>query len=147
MDILPHEHYMKAAYREAEKAFEDEEVPVGAVVVCRGHIIAKGYNQVERLHDVTAHAEMIALTSASEYLGSKYLNQCTMYVTLEPCLMCATALKWAKLGALIYGASDRERGFVSFGQKVLHPKTEVIGGVLENECSEILKEFFRVRRS
>ncbi len=138
---------MKAAFREAENAFNDEEVPVGAVVVCRGHIIAKGHNQVERLNDVTAHAEMIAITSASEFLGSKYLNECWMYVTLEPCLMCATAMNWAKLGGLVYGASDRERGFVQTGQKILHPKTEVIGGVMEVECSGLIKEFFQARRN
>lgn len=145
--MLPHEHYMRAAYREAERAFEEEEVPVGAVVVCRGQIIAKGYNQVERLNDVTAHAEMIALTSASGFLGSKYLNQCYMYVTLEPCLMCATALSWAKLGGLVFGASDPERGFIRLGERILHPKTEVIGGIMEKECAGLLQEFFQLRRN
>ncbi len=141
-----HEQMMKKALQEAEYAFEREEVPVGAIVVCRGQIIAKAYNQVEQLTDVTAHAEMIAVTSAANYLGAKYLNECSLYVTLEPCLMCASALKWAQLGHLIYGASDQKQGFTSIPGGVLHPKTQLIGGILEPECSDLLRKFFELRR-
>lgn len=142
-----HEQMMFKAFKEAEYAYEREEVPVGAVVVCQGQVIAKAYNQVEQLTDVTAHAEMIALTSAANYLGSKYLNDCTLYVTLEPCLMCATALKWAQLGALVYGASDVKQGFTTIPGGILHPKTQLIGGIMEPECSALLKRFFEERRA
>lgn len=138
---------MRQAYREAEKAFESEEVPVGAVVVCRNQIVARAHNQTELLTDVTAHAEMIALTSAAETLGSKYLNDCTLYVTLEPCNMCAGALAWAQLGKLVYGAEDDKKGFEKIGRElILHPKTKVEFGIMQKECSELLKKFFQRKR-
>jgi len=137
---------MNEALKEAQKAFEQDEVPVGSVVVTNQRIIARGSNTTEQLNDVTAHAEMIALTSASNFLGSKYLNECTMYVTLEPCLMCASALKWAQLGRLVFGASDDKAGYHVVEAPVLHPKTEIKFGVLEEECSLLLKEFFRGKR-
>jgi tRNA(adenine34) deaminase len=122
-------------------------VPVGAVVVCRGRIIARAHNQTELLTDVTAHAEMLALTAAANSLGSKYLNECTLYVTLEPCVMCAGALAWAQLGKLVYGASDEKRGFVRLGRELLHPKTQVAYGVLEADCAELMRRFFGKKRA
>jgi tRNA(adenine34) deaminase len=139
-------YFMSKALNEAQIAFENDEVPVGAVVVCNNKIIAKGHNQVELLHDVTAHAEIIALTAAANYLGSKYLMDCTLYVTLEPCLMCAGALYWAQLGKIVYGASDPKRGFVSKAPEALHPKTEVILGIMEQESKQLLLEFFQSKR-
>lgn len=144
--IFSDEYFMKEALKEAQKAFEADEVPVGALVVAGQQIIARGYNMTEQLGDVTAHAEMIALTSAANHLGSKYLNDCTMYVTLEPCLMCASALKWAQLGRLVFGASDDKAGYHLVEHPVLHPKTEIRFGVLEQECSVLLKAFFRGKR-
>lgn len=138
--------YMEAAIREAENAAAEDEVPVGAVVVCRGRIIAKGHNMTERLCDPTAHAEMIALTSATSALGGKYLDECTLYVTVEPCLMCAAALAWAQLGRLVYGASDPKRGFSLFSPGLLHPRTEVITGVRADECSAIMSGYFAKKR-
>ncbi|WP_372932640.1 nucleoside deaminase [Mariniphaga sediminis] len=140
------EYFMKKAFSEALQAFEKGEVPVGAVVVANGKIIARAHNLTETLNDVTAHAEMQAITAAANLLGGKYLGDCTLYVTLEPCAMCAGALGWAQTGKIVYGASDPKRGFRKFAPKALHPKTELIGGVLETECSELIQEFFRERR-
>ncbi len=146
MTIFSDEYYMKQALLEAEAAFAEDEIPVGAVVVCRNRIIARAHNQTELLTDVTAHAEMLALTAAANSLGSKYLNDCTLYVTLEPCAMCAGALAWAQLGKLVYGAIDEKRGFMRFGRELLHPKTQVAYGVLENECADLMKRFFKGKR-
>jgi tRNA(adenine34) deaminase len=137
---------MKMALKEAIYAAEQDEVPVGALVVCNGTIIGKGYNQVEKLTDVTAHAEMLAITAACNYLGAKFLEECTLYVTLEPCLMCASALKWARIGNLVYGASDFKAGFSLYGQNILHPKTSVVAGVLKEECGSIVSDFFKSKR-
>ena len=148
MGILenPDEYYMQQALAEARKAFDEEEIPVGAVVVCDGSIIARAHNLTERLNDVTAHAEMQAFTAAAEYLGGKYLNNCTLYVTLEPCVMCAGAAGWTQLGRLVYGANDPKRGFERIGREILHPRTEVISGVLADECEALMKTFFKSRR-
>ena len=146
LTIFSDEHFMKQALKEAEAAFELGEVPVGAVVVCQNQIIARAHNQTEQLNDVTAHAEVLALTAASNYLGSKYLQDCTLYVTLEPCVMWAGALQWAQLGRLVYGAPDDKRGFMAFGKKLLHPRTQVEYGVLLEECSTLMKSFFRKLR-
>ena len=125
------EKFMREAMKEAEMAAYEDEVPIGAVVVCRGRIIGKGHNMTEKLHDATAHAEMIAITAAAEAVGGKYLNDCTLYVTVEPCPMCAGALNWSQIGRIVYGAPDPKRGYSLFSPSLLHPKTEVIGGVLE----------------
>jgi tRNA(adenine34) deaminase len=142
------EHFMKQALVQAQRAFEDEEVPVGAVIVQNGKIIARGYNQVEKLNDCTAHAEIIALTSAFNYLGSKYLMDATLYVTVEPCVMCAGALYWSKIGRIVYGASDPKNGYTRIDPAVspFHPKTIVEYGVLRDECSQLMKDFFALRR-
>ena len=140
------ERYIEEALREARAAEAEDEVPIGAVVVCRGRIIAKGHNMTERLHDATAHAEMIAITSATEAMGGKYLNDCCLYVTVEPCPMCAAAMNWAQLGRVVYGAADPKRGYTRFSPSLLHPKTEVCSGIKENECSEIVSAFFRAKR-
>ena len=140
------EKYMREARREAQAASEEDEVPVGAVVVCRGRIIARGHNMTERLHDPTAHAEMIALTAATEAIGGKYLNDCTLYVTVEPCPMCAAALCWAQLGGLVYGAADPKRGFSLFSPSLLHPRTVTVSGVLSGECSELVSSYFKAKR-
>lgn len=140
------EQYMKQALFEAQKALERDEVPIGAVIVCQGRIIARGHNLTETLTDVTAHAEMQAITAASQFLGGKYLNDCTLYVTVEPCVMCAGAIAWAQLGKLVYGAVDEKRGFGYFAPNALHPKTEVIHGVLADECGKIVKGFFKKKR-
>ncbi len=137
---------MKLALQEAEKAAEKGEVPVGAVIVSDGIVIARGHNQTEQLQDVTAHAEIIAITAAANYLGSKYLTDCTLYVSLEPCVMCAGALRWAQLQKLVYGAEDLKSGFSRIGRELLHPKTKVLYGLMENECRLILKQFFAERR-
>lgn len=139
-------YFMKRALQEAERAFESGEVPIGAVVVTDNRIIGRAYNLTERLRDVTAHAEMQAITAASNFLGGKYLHHCTLYVTLEPCQMCAGALYWSQIFKVVYGAADLERGFNVMGTR-LHPKTEIQGGVLENEASELLKRFFIQRRN
>ena len=138
--------YMKMALDEAARAFDEDEVPVGAVVVCKGHVIARAHNLTETLTDVTAHAEMQAVTAAANFLGGKYLNECTLYVTVEPCVMCAGALGWAQLGRLVYGAGDEKRGFQRFAPQALHPKTEVVTGVMADECSALMKQFFGGRR-
>ena len=140
------EMYMREALREARQAADEGEIPIGAVVVCRDRIISRGHNMTERLHDPSAHAEMIALTAATEAVGGKYLNDCTLYVTVEPCPMCAGALNWAQLGALVYGAPDPKRGYSLFNPPLLHPKTEVRQGALSGECSALVSEFFRKRR-
>jgi tRNA(adenine34) deaminase len=144
--LFTHNYYMKLALKEAGYAYEEDEVPVGALVICNNKIIGKGYNQTERLKDVTAHAEMLAITAAANYLGSKFLEDCTLYVTLEPCLMCAAALKWARIGTLVYGASDDKFGYSLMQGRVLHPKTEVVNGILANECGSLVTEFFREKR-
>lgn len=146
LSIYSDDYFMTQALKEAQKAYEAGEVPVGAIVVCQNQIIARGYNQTEQLNDVTAHAEIIALTAAANYFGSKYLDDCTLYVTLEPCVMCAGALSWAQLGRLVYGAEDEKRGFMRFGKGLLHPKTKVEYGILAEECGELLKTFFKQRR-
>lgn len=140
------EYFMKKAFSEALQAFEEGEIPVGAVVVANGKIIARAHNLTEALNDVTAHAEMQAITAAANLLGGKYLNDCTLYVTLEPCVMCAGALGWSQMGRIVFGASDEKRGFKKFAPKSLHPKTEIIGGILEIESGELLQEFFRNKR-
>lgn len=140
------EKYMREALREAQAAAEEDEVPVGAVVVCKGRIIARGHNMTERLHDPTAHAEMIALTAATEALGGKYLSDCTLYVTVEPCPMCAAALCWAQLGSLVYGAADPKRGYSLYSPSLLHPKTRVESGVLAEECASEISEYFKNKR-
>lgn len=138
--------YMQHALTEARRAAERDEVPVGAVIVCRDRIIARGHNLTEALHDVTAHAEMQAITAAAGTLGGKYLNDCTLYVTVEPCVMCAGAIGWSQLGRVVYGASDPKRGFAAFAPKAMHPKTEIVSGVLEEECSQLMREFFKKKR-
>ncbi len=137
---------MREALKEAEAAGAEGEIPIGAVVVCKGRIIARGHNMTERLGDPSAHAEMIALTAATSAVGGKYLNDCTLYVTVEPCPMCAGALNWAQLGALVYGADDPKRGCSLFSPSLLHPKTEIRKGVLADDCSALVSEFFRSRR-
>ena len=137
---------MKEALKEAQLAFEKDEVPVGAVIVCNNRIIARAHNLTEHLTDVTAHAEMQAFTAASNFLGSKYLDGCTLYVTLEPCVMCAGAAFWTQISKVVFGARDEKRGFTLTNPKILHPKTELVSGVLQQECSSLLKDFFRKKR-
>ena len=146
-DNDPDLYFMEQAIVEARKAGANDEVPVGAVIVCQGQIIGRGHNLTETLKDVTAHAEMQAITAASEYLGGKYLIDCTLYVTLEPCVMCAGALGWSQISKIVYGASDLKRGFRTFAPNSLHPKTEVVSGILEMECAELVKDFFRKKRT
>ncbi len=140
------EYYMKRALEEAQAAYDADEVPIGAVVVCRDRIIARAHNLTECLNDATAHAEMQAITAAAGALGGKYLDQCTLYVTLEPCIMCAGAMGWAQLGRLVYGASDPRRGYAKFAPEALHPKTEVVSGVLADDCAALVKNFFKQKR-
>jgi tRNA(adenine34) deaminase len=150
------EYYMRQALKEAQKAYDEGEVPIGAVIVMQDKIIARAYNQVEKLNDSTAHAEIIALTSAYNYLGAKYLPEATLYVTIEPCLMCAGALYWSKIGKIVYAAEDEKNGYKKFltpgssphgeGRNPFHPKTEIISGVCKDECAALIKEFFKVRR-
>jgi tRNA(adenine34) deaminase len=137
---------MREALKEAKKAFDKDEVPVGAVIVCDGIVIARSYNYTEHLNDVTAHAEMQAITSAANNLGGKYLQECTLYVTIEPCVMCAGALFWAQIGRIVYGAGDPKRGFSVIGPQLLHPRTKITGGILEEECSQLMKTFFENKR-
>lgn len=139
-------YFMKQALQEAEKALLVDEVPVGAVIVYDNRIIARAHNYTEHLTDVTAHAEMQAITAASSMLNGKYLTDCTLYVTLEPCVMCAGALGWSQISKIVYGASDEKRGFRKFAPQALHPKTEVVSGILEEECASIIKEFFKKKR-
>lgn len=142
----PDVHFMKLALAEAHKAFDLDEVPVGAVIVWKNRIVARAHNLTERLTDVTAHAEMQAFTAASETLGGKYLNECTLYVTLEPCVMCAGAAYWTQIGRIVYGAEDTKRGFGRLNTAILHPKTEIVGGVMADDCSDLLKLFFQQKR-
>ncbi len=144
--MLTDEYYMRSALKLAEQAYEEEEVPVGAVIVADGLIIAKAYNQTQRLNDVTAHAEIVAITAASNYLSSKYLPECTLYVTLEPCAMCAGAIAWAQIGRLVFGASDEKRGYRRYSEQILHPKTLVKEGVLGYEAAGLMQSFFRRKR-
>lgn len=146
-DAVPDEVFMKEALREAQKALEQGEVPIGAVIVAGGRIIGRGHNLTERLNDVTAHAEMQAFTAAANYVGGKYLPECTLYVTIEPCVMCAGAAYWTQIGRIVFGAPDEKRGFSLFGKKVLHPKTTVTPGVLEQECAALVTSFFRNKRA
>lgn len=140
------EKFMREALMEAKAAEAEDEIPIGAVIVFAGRVIAKGHNMTERLHDPTAHAEMIAITAATEAMGGKYLNDCTLYVTVEPCPMCAAASAWAQVGRIVYGASDPKRGYSLFMPSLLHPKTEVVSGVLAEECGGMVTEFFRNKR-
>lgn len=147
LTIFSDEHYMREALKEAQKAFDADEVPVGAVVVCENRIIARGHNLTERLNDVTAHAEMQAITAAANYLGGKYLDECTLYVTLEPCVMCAGALHWSQIRKIVFGAHDPKRGYLRLQKDILHPKTEISGGLMEAESAALLKSFFQRKRS
>ena len=140
------EKYMMEALREAHLAADEGEIPIGAVMVWKGRIIGRGHNQTERLHDTTAHAEMLAITAASETMGGKYLTDCTLYVTVEPCPMCAGALAWSQVGRIVYGAPDQRRGFSLFSPSLLHPRTEAVGGVLQEECVQLMLDFFRDKR-
>lgn len=144
--VKEHEIFMREALKEAQKAMAHDEVPIGAVVVCNGRIISRAHNLTETLNDPTAHAEMQAITAATNFLGGKYLNQCTLYVTIEPCPMCAGAMFWSQLGQLVYGAPDTKRGFNLFSKKILHPKTNTCSGVLADECAEIVTTFFNKKR-
>ena len=137
---------MAEALKEAQAASEEDEIPIGAVIVCRGRIIGRGHNMTERLHDPTAHAEMIAVTAATEAMGGKYLADCTLYVTVEPCPMCSGALNWAQIGRIVYGTSDPKRGYSLFSPSLLHPKTEVKTGVMAEECAALMTDFFRRKR-
>lgn len=141
------EHWMRQALREAELAFQADEVPVGAVVVCNDRVIARAHNLTERLNDVTAHAEMQAITAAADHLGGKYLEECTLFVTLEPCVMCAGALQWAHVGRIVFGAFDEKAGYRRIGSRLLHPRTKVTGGILEAQCADLMKAFFRKKRA
>lgn len=140
-------YFMRQALFEARKAAEEGEIPVGAIVICRGSIIARTHNLTETLHDVTAHAEMQAITAAAESLGGKYLTDCTLYVTLEPCVMCAGALGWSQVAKIVFGADDPRRGFSHLASAALHPKTEVVGGVLADECLQLVTDFFKKKRT
>lgn len=140
------ERFMREAIAEARKALAQDEIPIGAVIVANGMIIGRGHNLTETLHDVTAHAEMQAITAAAEWLGGKYLDQCTLYVTVEPCVMCAGAIAWSQLGRLVFGASDEKRGYQRYAPEALHPKTEVTNGILAEECSALMKDFFKSKR-
>ncbi|MBQ9236514.1 MAG: nucleoside deaminase [Prevotella sp.] len=140
------EDYMRKALAEAQQAAGEGEIPIGAVVTCRGRIIARTHNLTETLHDVTAHAEMQAITAAANTLGGKYLQDCTIYVTVEPCPMCAGALGWAQIARIVYGAKDEKRGYTSYAPKALHPKTEITSGVLEDDCRSLMQDFFKQKR-
>ena len=140
------EDYMRKAIAEAEAAAEEDEIPIGVIVTCRGRIIARTHNLTETLHDVTAHAEMQAITAAANALGGKYLQDCTMYVTVEPCPMCAGALGWAQISRIVYGTKDEKRGYTTYAPKALHPRTEIVGGVLEDDCRQLMQQFFQKKR-
>ncbi len=146
VDTMTDIDYMKQALAEASKAYEADEVPIGAVVVCKGRIIARTHNLTETLNDVTAHAEMQAITAAANNIGGKYLNECTLYVTVEPCPMCAGAIGWSQLGKLVYGTDDEKRGYRRYAPNVLHPKTEVVSGVCADEAAQLMKKFFASKR-
>ncbi|HDR88487.1 MAG TPA: nucleoside deaminase [Bacteroidetes bacterium] len=145
-DFFSDEYFMKEALKEAQKALDQDEIPVGAVITCKNRIVARAHNLTETLGDVTAHAEMQAITAAAEYLGGKYLTDCTIYITLEPCSMCAAALGWAQIQRIVYGTSDPKKGFTRFSSRVLHPKTLVSSGILETESRQVLEKFFHARR-
>lgn len=146
MELYSDEYFMHQAYKEALLAMDEGEVPVGAVVVSQNRIIARAHNETEKLNDTTAHAEMIAITSAASYLGAKYLQNCTLYVTLEPCVMCAGAVYWSQIGRVVYGAEDPKRGFMRYGKELLHPKAKLEFGVLGQPCADLLKSFFEKKR-
>lgn len=139
-------HYMKLALEEAKKALNDDEIPIGAIVVCKNRIVGRGYNLTEKFNDVTAHAEMQAYTSAAQTIGGKYLRDCTLYVTIEPCVMCAGASYWTQISRIVYGAREEKRGFISKGASLLHPKTILKGGVMAEECADLMKSFFAKKR-
>jgi tRNA(adenine34) deaminase len=140
------EEFMKKALAEAQLAYDEGEIPIGAVVVADGRVISRAHNLTETLHDVTAHAEMQAITAAAEYLGGKYLSGCTLYVTVEPCTMCAGAIGWAQISRIVYGARDEKRGYAKYAPKAFHPKAVVVGGVLEEECKKLMQDFFKDKR-
>ncbi len=140
------DYFMREALKQAYLAYDEGEIPVGAVMVCDGRILAKGYNMTEKLKDVTAHAEMLVITSASNHIGGKYLTECALYVTVEPCVMCAGATQWTQIGKIVYGATDEKRGFTKYSKKILHPKTKIVTGILEKECKELMVRFFEMRR-
>ena len=146
IEFSPDEFFMNEALKEAKKALDKDEVPIGAIIVCNGKIISRAHNLTETLNDPTAHAEMQAITAATNYLGGKYLDQCTLYVTVEPCVMCAGALYWAHLAGLVFGTSDPKRGYETFGNSILHPKTNVTRNVLVSECSILVTDFFKKKR-
>ncbi|PIQ14502.1 MAG: tRNA-specific adenosine deaminase [Flavobacteriales bacterium CG18_big_fil_WC_8_21_14_2_50_32_9] len=147
LSLFSDEFFMQEAIKEAQKAFDEDEVPVGAVIVCENKIIARAHNMTERLNDVTAHAEMLAFTSATDFLGGKYLNECTLYVTLEPCVMCAGASYWTQLKKIVFAASDEKRGFERISPSLLHPKTQVVKGILETESAQLIQTFFQQKRN
>ena len=146
LNLYTDAYFMREAFKEAQKAYDADEVPVGAVVVCNNQIIARAHNLTERLKDVTAHAEMQAITAAANYLGGKYLNECTLYITLEPCIMCAGAIHWAQLKKIVFAAADPKRGYLRLNQNVLHPKTIVESGTMALECGNIITDFFKEKR-
>jgi len=146
LTVFSDEYFMKEALKEAKKAFDADEVPIGAVIVCNKIIIARAHNLSERLNDATAHAEMQAFTSATNYIGAKFLEECTLYVTIEPCVMCAGASYWSRIGKIVYGAKDEKKGYTKIKGKLLHPKTKVIAGVLEKECGELMMKYFKLKR-
>lgn len=146
LSLYSDEYFMGEAFKQAKLAFEQGEIPIGAVVVCKNKIIARAHNQTEKLNDPTAHAEILAITSASEYLGSKYLTECSLYVTLEPCPMCAGASYWAQFEKVVFGASDEKRGYTVLNEQIVHPKTTIIKGIMAQECGNLVKEFFKKLR-
>jgi tRNA(adenine34) deaminase len=146
LTVQSDEYFMKEALKEARKAFELDEVPIGAVIVSNHRIIARGHNLTEQLNDVTAHAEMQAFTAASNFLGAKFLDECTLFVTIEPCAMCAGASYWTRIGKIVYGARDEKKGFTLLKGKILHPKTEVVSGIMEKECGELMSNYFKQKR-
>lgn len=146
MELFTDDYFMKRALAEAQQAFAEGEVPVGAVVVCQNKIIARAHNQTETLNDVTAHAEMVAITAATNLLGAKYLTGCTLYVTVEPCVMCAGALGWSQVERVVFGAYDTKRGYQRYASEAMHPKTVVTGGIMQNDCEQLMKDFFEQKR-
>lgn len=147
LTVYTDEYFMKLALQQAQLAFDMGEVPVGAVIISNQQILAKGHNSTEMLTDVTAHAEMITLTAGAQHLGAKYLHDCTLFVTLEPCVMCAGALRWSQIGRVVYGASDEKQGFMRYGKELLHPRTKLEFGVMHNECLRIMQDFFKKMRT
>lgn len=144
--IFTDEYFMRLALKEAQLAYEEDEIPIGALVVCNNTVVAKAHNMSEKLNDATAHAEMLAITAATEYLGSKYLKECVLYVTLEPCAMCSGAASWSQIGKIVYGASDPKGGFSKFSPSILHPKTIVIHGILAEESGTLIQDYFKSKR-